>query len=925
MAQIDAALADRCEEETVNHFNMSRWGGVGKPEVATAGRCGSRLGHCPAPLRPAAGHRSGRRNILVQYGPGHYNRRSTPHAEIPCSATLNVQFDGAITSAALSVMALLFLASILSVVTRRLKLPFALTLLGVGLLLGLVVGWVPQLEPLASVRLSGELLTYILLPTLVFNAAFAMNSRELGQNVLPVLVLAIPATFVCFVAAGFGIHWSIGLPLGAALLFGALISSTDSTAVLAIFQELGAPKRLSVIVEGENLFNDAAAIVVFQIVAGAVGIGIATQAMQGDLVRAGAMAFFTSFVGGLAFGALVGHLVGRLLVLIENDDLVEILLTTTVVYLTFMAAELLFGISGVMAVVATGLVLGSSGVTRYSQPTLEYLDRYWQYLAFVAHSLIFLLIGVHLATDWPLVQGMAWPIAVAVGVALLARAVSIFGLFPLVNRLPAIEKVDTRSQAVIVWGGLRGALSLVLAMSLPLDYAYRAEILALTIGVVVFSLVVQGLTLEPLMRRLGLQQATAPELYVREEGLLSAKRIARARISELRRQGMFSDRVTNELEQTYSDEESAIRQKIEALRHEGRLGTRERFRLLKREYLLVEKRIYQDLFHRGQLSERVLRELQHSIELQIDHLRYGIMPAWTIHSPSRWKAEAALFRTLEALMPWTPAVQRFRLNRIADLYEQHWGRLVASHEVIQELERIERNGTNSPELVRELRELYGFWNENARHRLDAVNEQFPEYATKVQQIMATRLCLQAEEEVIADLQRLNVLPEREAATMRGDVAEKLRRLRQKPLEELRPRPAELLAKVPFLRTLPGGEFDSIVKLLRPRTFLAEDIIVREGETGDSMFLIGRGVVRVSLGRGSAGQLPIATLLAGEFFGEIAVLSAGLRTATVTAVTHCTLYELTRGDLEAVATVATSVAQVLETSAAERTARLTARV
>lgn len=819
-------------------------------------------------------------------------------------------------------MALLFLATILSVITSRFKLPFSLTLLGVGLGLGLLLRQFPLLAPFASVQLSGELLTYILLPTIVFQAAYAMDSRALGQNFMPIMILAVPAMFVSFAIAGVGLHWAIGMPLGAALLFGALISSTDSTAVLSIFQEIGAPKRLNVLVEGENLFNDAAAIVTFQIVAGAIGLGVAADVIHGNVIWTGAIAFFANFIGGLAFGVLIGHLIGKVVQIIENDDLVEIMLTTTVAYLSFLSAELLFQVSGVMSVVGTGLVLGSSGLTKYSQPTLDYLDRFWEYLAFTANSLIFLLIGLYVAADFGILAGLLGPVAIAIVVALVARGISIFGLFPFVNRLPNIETVDWRNQTVIAWGGLRGALSLVLALSLPVSYEYRELIIALTFGVVLFSLIVQGLTLEPMIRMLGLQRATVPEIYVRDESMLSAKSRARERLSEMRSQGMFSASVTAELERSYGAEETAIRLKIEDLRRRGMLGTREEFKLLKREYLLVEKRIYQDLFHRGQLSEKVLNELHHSIELQIDHLRYGgVLPAWTIHSPTRWKIEAGLFRVLDAMFPWGTSVQHYRLNRIADLYEQHWGRLMASRQVLDELDRIEAGGTNAPELVRELRDLYALWNRNARTRLDSVNEQFPEYATKVQQIMAARLCLQAEDEVISELERLDVLPEREAKVMRDDVSAKLRRLRQKPLEELRPRPRELLARVPFFRALPPSEFDHIVDLLRPRTFLADDVIVTEGDVGESMFLIGRGVVRVSIGGGGAGLVPIATLLAGEFFGEMAVLSANPRTATVTAVSHCTLYELTRADLVAISRISPTIESVLEATVAERSARL----
>jgi CPA1 family monovalent cation:H+ antiporter len=200
-----------------------------------------------------------------------------------------------------------------------------------------------------------------------------------------------------------------------------------------------------------------------------------------------------------------------------------------------------------------------------------------------------------------------------------------------------------------------------------------------------------------------------------------------------------------------------------------------------------------------------------------------------------------------------------------------------------------------------------------------VGEQYPEYATKVQQLMATRLCLQAEEEVIAELERLDVLPEREAKLMRAEVHAKLKRLRQKPLEELRPRPRELLGKVPFFRSLPSEEFDQVLERLRPRTFLADEAIVREGELGQSMFLIGRGVVRVTIGGEGIAPVPLATLLAGEFFGEMAVLSGNPRNATVTAVTHCTLYELTRADLYAIEAFCPTLQQALEAAFAERRA------
>jgi CPA1 family monovalent cation:H+ antiporter len=252
------------------------------------------------------------------------------------------------------------------------------------------------------------------------------------------------------------------------------------------------------------------------------------------------------------------------------------------------------------------------------------------------------------------------------------------------------------------------------------------------------------------------------------------------------------------------------------------------------------------------------------------------------------------------------------MQTIAAMYEKHWARVIASDRVLSELERSPDAHMTVPEVRHRLNEQYRTWNKRARQRLDDVAEQFPEYATKVQQIMATRICLQTEERAIQEMADLELLPEREARSLREEVRAKLRRLRQQPIEELRPRPRELLAKVPFFRGLPAEDFDEVVELLRPLTFLANEDIVQEGDTGDSLFLIGRGVVRV-LRDGHN----VATLLAGDFFGEAALLSGKPRNATVRAVTHCSLYELKRKDVDQLEQLRPVIRTALENANRER--------
>jgi CPA1 family monovalent cation:H+ antiporter len=830
--------------------------------------------------------------------------------------------------AVFSLMTLLGIAAFIYLAARRFRLQFSTTLVFVGLGLGELIRRVDFFESLGNLQLSPEIVTFVLLPVLMFEAALSLDSRLLFKHAMPILVLAVPSVLVSFVVIGLGVHWTIGIPLGAALLFGAMVSATDSTAAVAVFRELGAPTRLGILMDGENLFNDATSILVFRITAGMLALagGAALVGSDGVVALAGS-AFLTNFVGGLLLGGLFGLLFGQLIGEIQDEELIQILLTTTTAYLSFLFAELI-QVSGVMAAVGAGLTLSGWGRTKFSPGAMQFLQKYWGFMSFVASSLAFLLVGItidlsRLVTSPETGQGFLGPIGLAIVICIFARAVSVFGLFPIVNRLPGVEDTDLRYQAVMVWGGLRGAVPLVLAMTLPVGYEYRELFLNLAIGTVLFSLVVQATTLKALMRFLGLQEPTPSEAYIRDEGLLEAKHHARERIGELRRAGFFSDGVMADLDARYAADEAEIRAKIDDLRKRGLLGSREEVKLVKRQKLLLEKRVYADLFNRGQLSEKALKGLQHSIELQLDYLRAGhVLPGWTIHAPLRSQLEVLMFRAFDVMNIGTGFVQRLRLNHIANRYEEHWGRMLASEAVLKELEKLDGK-TPHAELIPELMELYGRWNRNARQRLDAIMEQFPEYATKVQQLMATRLCLQAEEEIVNELEHLQILPDREARAMREELRAKLRRLRQKPIQELQPRPRELLAKVPLFQGLPEEEVEHVLERLEPRTFLADEMVVREGSPGDALFMIGRGVIRITRGGQGLPVTTVATLHAGDFFGEMAVLTGNVRNATATAVTHSTLYQLRRTDLHALAGICPVLQEVIESTYQERLSQLRA--
>jgi Na+:H+ antiporter len=346
--------------------------------------------------------------------------------------------------------------------------------------------------------LTPDVILILFLPALVFEGSVKLDLRELVRNSIPLLLLANAGVLLAAFATGYIVHWLIGLPVLVALLFGSIISATDPISVLAIFRDLKVDKRLSLIMEGESLLNDGTAVVLFGIVFGAV----VAEKLN---VPWGVAQYFLAVAGGAILGSALGYLASRITGTVD-DPQIEITLSTILAYGSYLLAFHLH-LSGVIATASAGLVLGNFGSKRgMSARTRTAMESFWEYVSFVMNSLVFLLIGLEihvrqLLRNWTLV-------ALAVGAVLVGRVLSVYLFVPLSNRFA--EKIPFRWQLVVVWGGLRGALALALSLSLPATFPYREQILDLTFGVVIFSIVVQGLTIKPLLKLLKLVNGHNP-------------------------------------------------------------------------------------------------------------------------------------------------------------------------------------------------------------------------------------------------------------------------------------------------------------------------------------------------------------------------------------------------------------------------------
>ncbi len=385
----------------------------------------------------------------------------------------------------------LLVACIVAMLSRKLRLPYSVGLVIAGIGMAILGG-------AFKLSVAPDLIYTVLLPPLIFEAALQLKWRPFRDNLVVTLTLAFPGVVVTGAVVAAGMHFIIGWAWLSSALFGALIAATDPVSVIAAFKEMKVQPRLSMLVESESLLNDGAAAVAFAIlVAVAHGAGLHAAAIVSSLLW--------MVLGGVAVGAAVA---GALLLLASRteDHLVEITLTTIAAYGSFLTAEH-FHMSGVLASLAAGLVIGNVGWTgSVSQAAREHVLAFWEYAAFLANSIVFILIGGHEAQE--ATRLFTWGAAIAIGLVLVGRVAAVYPICSLFAR--SSLKVDAHYQHVLVWGGLRGALALALALAIPDTVPDKNAIILAAFAVVAFSIFVQGLTMPILIKRFGLTSTHKP-------------------------------------------------------------------------------------------------------------------------------------------------------------------------------------------------------------------------------------------------------------------------------------------------------------------------------------------------------------------------------------------------------------------------------
>jgi monovalent cation:H+ antiporter, CPA1 family len=798
----------------------------------------------------------------------------------------------AIANITLVLAAFLVVISFVQPAAERLQVPYTVLLAFVGVTVGgvssfllytpLTTAFDAIVAPIVNLPISASIFLIVFLPLLLFHASLTIDLREIAQDAAPILTLAILAIFAAAAAIGVGLSLA-GVPLAVGLLLGTIVATTDPAAVVTIFREVGAPPRLTRLLEGESLLNDAAAIVLFGIIVDALASG--TQPNLG----AGFLHFVEHFLGGLAFGAVAGRLFGAVLPLLGGLRTAEVTLSLALPYIVYLLAEEALHISGVVAVVATGLAVGAVARVRVRPGNWRYLERVWAQIDFWASSLIFVIA----ATLVPkLLQSIElrhlFLLLIALAAALLSRAAVLFGVLPLLSALRLSQKVSGAYKLAITWGGLRGAVTLALALSVTeherIDPAIKDFVAVLATGFVLFTLFVNGLSLRGVISLLQLDRLSPLNQALRGKVLALSLADVRDSVRDTAREyrleptaadmvdGAYQRRIaevssTPDLEQAISDDDR-VRIGLVALTNR-------------------ERRIILDHHEQNTVSGAAIERLVRNTNFMLDAARHEDTPGYhraaaaLLQFTRGFRIAHFLHRTLRLDAPLQREVSiRFETLLTRRLTLEVLGRFVPLR--LAPL-------LGAPVAHRLVAVIANRAAAIAR-ALDALRLQYPEHADTLerrflQQSGLRLLVLRYRDlfdEGLIGGELLHNLEHEDSARLLTD---------KLPPLDLGLQTAELIGSFSMFAGLKEPELKALARLFRPRLLVPDELVIRKGDRGRGMFFISSGAVEVVLPHERV------RLGSGDFFGEMALLDNRLRNSDVISLGYGRVLELPAGDFQ----------------------------
>lgn len=792
--------------------------------------------------------------------------------------------------ALLAVLAGLFLAIALSEpLAARLRLPVTVILAAVGIAIGAGAAWFwrtpvtdafnPVALAILNLPISSDLFIYVFLPVLLFQVSLTLNLRRLLDDWVPILTLAVLAVIVATFVIGLALTPFTTLPLIACLLLGAIVSTTDPSAVVSIFRATPAPQRLARIVEGESLLNDAAAIALASVFLAAV----VAREEDPDIFAA-----LLQLPWLITSGAVTGWLVGRLGVAVMGWlnpwPLAQVSVSFAVAFLTFLIADQIVGGSAVVAGVAAGMTVSFAAPGRIAPAALAQLRDAWNLMAYWAGGLIFVLAALLIPRILEnLRPGDFGLIFVTVVAAFVARAIIIYLVLPLLTALRLSPRVEQPYRIAILWGGLRGAVTLALALAVTESPAIfvetKRQIGIVATGFVLFTLLVQGTTLRWIIARLGLDRLSPLDRALSDQVVAVSLQEVRETVAETTRQLALTPTIVREEAVRFGDRLNRAVEQADAAQD---ILDRDRITLglvalagHERDVILFA---FQDDQISARLADRMLADADRLIE------------ATRVEGRTGYRAQAR--RALEPgrflrLAEW--AHNRLRINLpLQHLTADRFELLVAQAQTLRLLTRfIERRivRIHGRRVAGLLHDLLKRRQEDVEREMEGLRTQFPGYAEELERLLIRRLVLRQEEREYDQMTEDGLIGPELRLALRDSTKAEAASLAQRPRLDLR------LQRIDIVRSFPlfsGLDAEALAKLAgQMKTVYAKPgtVLVRKDDIPDRVWFIATGAVE-------AEQAGTRFLLGrGEMFGQLSVVLQRARRATVRAISHTTLLTL----------------------------------
>ncbi len=527
-----------------------------------------------------------------------------------------------------NIFVLMTIATVVAVIVKRIKIPYTIALV----LVGLFIGFFHVVEPIV---LTEHIVLFIFLPALLFEAAWNLDVRHIKSSITVIGIFATLGVALAIFIIGFCLHQFLDMPWLIALVVGAIIAPTDPVSVVAIMKKLHLDHKLSSLVEAESLFNDGTSVVFFKLILALIlNFGTTINPEQiNTYLTSGFLQFFIVVGGAAVLGSLIG-LVFSVITKFFDDHLLELTFTTIVAYGSFLLAESIsvpgeipgLHLSGVVATVAAGLVKGNYGRhTGMSASTKIIISSFWEYAAFFMNSLIFLLIGLeievaNILSHW-------FPILVAIGACVASRIISVYFLSGAMNTLK-LSKLSLAWQHILVMSGLRGALSMALVLSIPREFLsseLRETVIFMVFGVVLFTLIGQGLTIASVIKFLGLGEVLTPELneYQKYKAQIRTAKAALVKLNTMKQDGEVIFSVAQKLQKELEDEIERLAQEMDKLHVSNEMLVLEDSIETKTQLLQQRKAMLDDLEHNGVLSSDNAMKLRAGYDSELQSLHHS--------------------------------------------------------------------------------------------------------------------------------------------------------------------------------------------------------------------------------------------------------------------------------------------------------------